>query len=301
MALDESGNPLTTDQRGEDRIQFGAIDIGAVEAEFEDVFLLGDVNQNGLVDFDDISPFITLLVTGDFQNEADTNRDGVVDFDDISPFIGLLANGGTAQSSQSILSLQALDGASESPVTAESVVEPAVSSSAAQRTISEPMSISVASPVEVPVAKYTSAAKPIIADTLDSTNSKNVAATSILPSASLVLVNDSVASQGVQKSEALAVESVVASAIPVDTYIGPDSLALVRQVSSAESNSSLDRSEIWESLAPRKSLQGSTKQIDFSLDQHPATDVLIEQSYSSAAELFDAHPESLDEVFEFEF
>ena len=55
-------------------------------------FLLGDVNQDGMVDFDDISPFIQLLANGLNQVEADTNQDGVVDFDDIAPFIVLLAS-----------------------------------------------------------------------------------------------------------------------------------------------------------------------------------------------------------------
>ena len=54
-------------------------------------FLLGDVNRDGFVDFDDISPFITLLANGLFQEEADTDLSGVVDFDDISPFIQILA------------------------------------------------------------------------------------------------------------------------------------------------------------------------------------------------------------------
>ena len=60
---------------------------------FEADFLLGDVNQDGIIDFDDISPFITLLQSGTYLAEADTNEDGIVDFDDISPFVILLASG----------------------------------------------------------------------------------------------------------------------------------------------------------------------------------------------------------------
>ena len=56
-------------------------------------FGLGDVNRDGAVDFDDISPFITLLATGQFACEADVDRSGIVDFDDIAPFIGLLSGG----------------------------------------------------------------------------------------------------------------------------------------------------------------------------------------------------------------
>ena len=56
-----------------------------------DIPLLGDVNLDGAVNFLDISPFIALLSTGDFQEEADANRDEAVTFLDISPFIGLLS------------------------------------------------------------------------------------------------------------------------------------------------------------------------------------------------------------------
>ena len=53
--------------------------------------LLGDVSLDGTVDFLDISPFITVLSTGEFQVEADIDESGVVDFLDISPFIGILS------------------------------------------------------------------------------------------------------------------------------------------------------------------------------------------------------------------
>ena len=54
--------------------------------------LVGDVNRDGVVDFLDISPFITFLSFGaDFRDEADIDRNGIVDFLDISPFITLLS------------------------------------------------------------------------------------------------------------------------------------------------------------------------------------------------------------------
>ena len=61
-------------------------------ADGPDPILLGDVNQDGAVNFLDISPFILVLSSGGFQAEADCNGDGVVDFLDISPFIGILSN-----------------------------------------------------------------------------------------------------------------------------------------------------------------------------------------------------------------
>ena len=53
--------------------------------------VLGDVNLNGTVDFSDISPFIAVLSSGQFQVEADIDGSGVVDFADISPFIAIIS------------------------------------------------------------------------------------------------------------------------------------------------------------------------------------------------------------------
>ena len=51
---------------------------------------LGDVNRDGVANFLDISPFITLLSSTEYQYEADINCDGLVSFLDISPFINNL-------------------------------------------------------------------------------------------------------------------------------------------------------------------------------------------------------------------
>ena len=59
---------------------------------FESSFLLGDVNQDGIVNFLDISPFITRLSVGTFLAEADIDGNGIVNFLDISPFIVLLSS-----------------------------------------------------------------------------------------------------------------------------------------------------------------------------------------------------------------
>ena len=56
----------------------------------DDPTLLGDVNQDGIVNFLDIAPFIGVLSGGGAQAEADTNQDGVVNFLDIAPFIVIL-------------------------------------------------------------------------------------------------------------------------------------------------------------------------------------------------------------------
>ena len=53
--------------------------------------LLGDVNQDGTVNFFDISPFISLLSSGAYQLEADIDQNAIVNFLDISPFINVLS------------------------------------------------------------------------------------------------------------------------------------------------------------------------------------------------------------------
>ena len=56
--------------------------------------LPGDVNQDGVVDFFDIAPFIAVLANQTFQFEADIDGDQDVDFFDIAPFIAILAGQG---------------------------------------------------------------------------------------------------------------------------------------------------------------------------------------------------------------
>ena len=56
--------------------------------------LLGDINLDGVVDLLDVTPFVQLLTSGDFQCEADVNQDGVVDLLDVTPFVDLLSGGG---------------------------------------------------------------------------------------------------------------------------------------------------------------------------------------------------------------
>ena len=55
-------------------------------------FIPGDCNQDGVVNFADISAFIAILSVDDYSAEADMNGDGAVTFADITPFIALLAS-----------------------------------------------------------------------------------------------------------------------------------------------------------------------------------------------------------------
>ena len=63
---------------------------GSVVASGEVPVLMGDVNSDGTVNCFDIPPFVTVLITRDFQAEADINENGAVNFLDIFPFVGLL-------------------------------------------------------------------------------------------------------------------------------------------------------------------------------------------------------------------
>lgn len=53
--------------------------------------LLGDLNQDGIVNLLDVQPFINAILSGEFQDEGDINRDGVVDLLDVNAFIAILA------------------------------------------------------------------------------------------------------------------------------------------------------------------------------------------------------------------
>ena len=53
--------------------------------------ILGDVNQDSVVNFLDITPFIGVLSAGGFQSEADIDQNDVVNFLDITPFVEILS------------------------------------------------------------------------------------------------------------------------------------------------------------------------------------------------------------------
>ena len=59
-------------------------------SNFNLLTLLGDVDNSGAVNFLDIAPFIAILASNGFSEEADVNQDNAVNFLDISPFIFVL-------------------------------------------------------------------------------------------------------------------------------------------------------------------------------------------------------------------
>ena len=67
---------------GEQDVYYLRIPVGEV--------LLGDVNQDGLVNLLDVAPFIAVLSSGNYQGAADCNKDGTVNLLDVDPFVAIL-------------------------------------------------------------------------------------------------------------------------------------------------------------------------------------------------------------------
>jgi hypothetical protein len=82
-------------------VEAGVDDFSVMRLSCEDVFLTADMNCDGLINFDDIDPFVLALSSqAGYEAEypdcnyssADCNRDGSVNFDDIDAFVELLAS-----------------------------------------------------------------------------------------------------------------------------------------------------------------------------------------------------------------
>lgn len=84
----ENGQRLfTSDQSGSFVVN---IESSAITLSSFQLTMKGDVNLDGEINFSDIEPFISVLISGEFRRGADCNCDGVVDFADIPVFITIL-------------------------------------------------------------------------------------------------------------------------------------------------------------------------------------------------------------------
>ena len=98
-----SVNPTLTPAEIRQKIRENAVDLGP--SGFDNEFgyglinvtdtlvsaaTLGDVNRDGVANFLDYAPFITLSSSNEYQYEADINCDGLVNFLDIVPLINNL-------------------------------------------------------------------------------------------------------------------------------------------------------------------------------------------------------------------
>ena len=89
-AFTDSNHALSADATASAALRQIAFD--TVQTTSVNEIIFGDINGDGNVDFSDISPFLSLLAAGGFQEEADINQSGMVDFSDLSPFISILSN-----------------------------------------------------------------------------------------------------------------------------------------------------------------------------------------------------------------
>ena len=317
-AIDAGSNALAaglpTDQRGLDRLIDGdndgsvTVDIGSVE--FERGFLLGDVNRDNAVNFRDISPFISLLLSSTFSNEADIDGNGAVNFLDIGPFIGLLAGRGSAQSSRSISNVAI----SSKPSTTSKQLEvtppnsPAVSQVPASK--SEAI-VAVASTVNAPILAEVPLPKNGHAATDNETAAKSQTLKTTTPVSyeSIELTNDSSTSLLLQTSSPPAVSPIVTDLTPVDTYRGPVKSASVRRGSVAAHNPSFlefkDNDRVPKQHRLKRNAElGYAEHFDLlfeSREDHTMAKLPNKETFSTSAEWFDTHPESVDEIFHFGF
>ena len=139
--------------------------------------------------------------------------------------------------------------------------------------------------------------------TLESALSQSVRVIAASAETPLVLLNNPVS----QASEAIAVDAPLAGELPVDTLIGPVAFALSNYSFVGAGDLSLRGFESKGLLVARRPLAWNAERLDSSAElrdslvKPPSANVSTEDSFLTAAELFDAHPESLDEVFDFEF
>ncbi len=93
----DATHPVTFSQGGVATSTLDAVVAGGSNAKLDYVptsmVLLGDVDQNNMVNFLDIAPFIAVLQASAFQAEADCDQNGVVNFLDIPAFIAILSGG----------------------------------------------------------------------------------------------------------------------------------------------------------------------------------------------------------------
>ena len=226
-----AGETITTGQAS-DRLNIIDNDSGASTP-----VILGDADQNGVVNFFDIAPFISMLSSGDYLAEADVNDDGFVNFLDISPFIAELSTPSRSSNSSS-------DDAKTSGTANASAKTPPITGTPN-------------------AAASVAATKP----TLDRVSSVEIGTT------------------------------------PVDTFIGPDATASGSYKFVGTRLSSLSDVDGNDRLVTRSSLTSNEERVIFSSEsrvEHPSKLISVEKPISTAAELFDADPDSLDKVFDFE-
>ena len=260
--------------------------------------LPGNVNNDQLTNTGDLSTVRSLGfqiagLTAEFNARANVNGDRLVNTSDISAIRGL----GT----QFLFNLAEPEAPTASGLRFEPATFSKASSSAASTdTVSKPASdVSVTSNIEIPKSAKT--------DLLKGTDTQAAAVSQVTnvktqtPQSASDLASASPLSLPIEASELAAVDWVV-TGLNLTSSIGGNpaeySVVTVDPRSSIAADPEEDATLVRQRLLTQNSVNLDAQ--DEVHDAYPTNEVSAESSFSTAAELFDAHPESLDELFNFQ-
>ena len=260
--------------------------------------LPGNVNNDQLTNTNDLSTVRSLGfqiagVSAEFNARANVNGDRVVNTNDISTIRGL----GT----QFLVNLAEPEAPTASGVRFEPATFSAASSSAVLTdAVSEPATdVSMTSNIEIPKSNETAPVENNDVEVATVSQLTNVKTQT--PQSASDLASASPLSLPIEASELAAVDWVVTGlnlTSSIDGNPAESSVVTVDPRSSIAADPEEDAT-----LARRPLLTQNSDNLEAQNEVHdayPTNDFSVESSFSTAAELFDAHPESLDELFNFQ-
>jgi len=255
-----------------------------------------DINRDGSVNFEDISPFVSLLRSVESTPLlGDANLDGEVDFldippfsvnfEDITPFVSLLRSGGESSSNFTV--------STGTPSTSKAiVVESSVSADVSlTATAASESLIQVESAAEVPIVIESSLVEDLDPEAV--VLNEMIDATAPQPYASLVQVDDLLDSPVTQVSQIPALDVAVTGITTGGTDVSSEAFPEDRESGLGEVARTPLAQQFF-SVSPVDDL-GFAHQ---GRDGFPAANLSIEEAPPIAADFFDTNLESLDEVFE---
>ena len=91
LSQDTPSNASWPAFRGTGDSQTSATNLPTSWSDDENIAWTAELPGYGQVSLLDVQPFVDLLISGDFQAEADINGDGIVNLLDVQPFVDLLS------------------------------------------------------------------------------------------------------------------------------------------------------------------------------------------------------------------